>query len=137
MKKIIYSTIVLTCFSLSIILFQLSCQKDAVSKSATGQTQSKFLYTIYAGGAPSGQLQYWTANLDGTNPQQIPIPLPSGLRLVGNGILTADGQTLIFSVSNTAVNVTYIYSISVTGTNLKKLYENLSEFEESEILTIF
>ncbi len=133
MKKLLYSSIVLSVFSLSVIVFQISCKDNSVAKSNATQTQTKFLYSRIA---TSGTWEYWTANLDGTSAQQIPISLPNSEKIGGYGNLTSDGQTLIFNAYNSGFTNTYIYSVSMNGTNLKKLSESLSNYE-LHILSIF
>ena len=124
MKKIMYSTVVLTCFTLSIVLFQISCQDEALANGNATLTQNRFLYVISEGNNNGANSEYWTANIDGTDHKQIPISLPAGLKLdypLG-GVLTPDGQTLIFDAVSTSTNSSqYIYSVSINGTNLKKL----------------
>lgn len=121
MKKIIYSTIVLTAFSLSLILFQISCQDDALAENNDIKSSNRFLYAHYDDN--SNTTEYWTANMDGTDSKKIPITLPGGLSLSDySGKLTPDGQTLIFSVRDEH-RVSYIYSVSVDGSNLKKIID--------------
>jgi hypothetical protein len=43
MKKLLMSSIVLTAFSISIILFQFSCKKDAAAQTSTTQTKDQIL----------------------------------------------------------------------------------------------
>lgn len=118
MKKLLYSSVVLIVFSLSIILFQISCQEEAFAKGVA--TQNKFLYTVFT----SDMGQFWIMNINGTNPTPIPINLPDGLKPTGSGKLTPDGNTLIFSAyKSTTPNEKYIYSVSINGTNLKKLLD--------------
>jgi hypothetical protein len=118
MKKLLYSSIVLTVFSLSIILFQISCQEEAVAKETA--VQNKFLYSI-----AKSPWQYWIANTDGSNPVQIPISLPASLNPAGSGRLTPDGQTLIFPVWKTGTDDYFVYSVSINGSNLKKIIDTI------------
>lgn len=114
MKKLLYSSIALTVFSLSIILFQISCQEEAVAKEAA--TQNKFLFTT-----AKNPWQYWIANIDGSNPVQIPISLPAGLKPGGSGKLTPDGKVLIFPAYNSTTDEVSIYSVNINGTNIQKI----------------
>jgi hypothetical protein len=88
MKKLLMSSIVLTVFSLSIILFQFSCKKDAVAQTTTTLTKDQILVQkiwrvdqlhnslngVYAsyfnGGANTTGVNYdnlrYTFNADGT-----------------------------------------------------------------------
>jgi hypothetical protein len=158
MKRILKSFIVLLLFSLSLILFQLSCDeevdaqhKDYILPPATASTLGgvkvgeglsvtidgilslteghnngqesldRFLYVFYNDN--TNTTEFWTAKHDGTDNKQIPISLPSGLKISSqSGVLTPNGQTLIFTVRDLS-NVKYIYSISIDGSNLKKLID--------------
>ena len=116
MKKLIYSTIALCCFTLAIVLFQISCQKDAVAKSnSTGQ--NKFLYTLQTGSENS----LWISNNDGSNRQQIPITMPSTYSIIGIGKLTVDGTTVIFTGFNSSNFA--VFSVSINGGTALKLFD--------------
>jgi len=135
MKKLLLSTIVLLAFSLSIVLFQLSCKKDAKAASTTLSTQvaqqNKLLYLkdIY-GGAASGNAydsaQLWMANYDGTDQQEVSVALPTGYVIVlGQTIkLSPDGKTIFldaFSPGNnypTTSTQWSIYACNLDGTNV-------------------
>lgn len=121
MKKLLYSSIILTLFSISLVLFQISCQEEAVAKEE--EIQNKFLYSSYE----SGGVKYFIANIDGSDPVQIPITLPESLGVDAPGQLTPDGKTLIFPVSVNPIEDEYaIYSVNINGTNLKKIVDNIS-----------
>jgi hypothetical protein len=133
MKKLLYSSIVLTIFSLSSILFQISCQEESIAGNNQTQAQTKFLYSK----ASAGVWEYWTANIDGSNHQIVPIVLPNSEKIGGYGKITSDGQSIIFNARNSTNTKAFIYSISVNGTNLKKLHEISGDIEQLEILSIF
>ena len=118
MKKLLYSSIVLLLFSTSILLFQISCQKDAEANNVnTTVTQSKFIYAVYN----STGWQYWTSNIDGTNDQPITLALPSGQKLYGSCKLTADFKKIIFCASSNNGSTQYIYSSNIDGSNVTLL----------------
>jgi hypothetical protein len=124
MKKIMYSTIALTCFSLAMVLFQISCRDNVVAQNTGSQALNKILY--YMSNDMTGENKFWIANNDGTNIQEIPVTLPIGFKIKfgGNGRLTLDGKTMIFTVENSATPKAYfLYSVLVDGTNLKKLVD--------------
>jgi len=86
MKKLLYSSIVLLLFSFSIILFQVSCQKDAIAKNENNTSvQNKFFYAVLTSNTSNtSNWQYWIANTDGSNHQPITISLPTGQTLEGS-----------------------------------------------------
>jgi hypothetical protein len=73
MKKLLLSSIVLFLFSASIMMFQVSCQKDANARINELHNKTKLIYTK----SSSGKAEIWIANIDGTNPTKVPISLPS------------------------------------------------------------
>lgn len=121
MKKLLYSSIVMMLFSFSIILFQVSCQKDAEAKNENSTSvQNKFLYAVST--PNTYDWQYWIANIDGTNNQLITISLPTGQKLSGSCKITPDAQKIIFCAwgGNTKY---YIYSAAINGSNVTLLRE--------------
>jgi hypothetical protein len=121
MKKILLSTIVLTSFSLSIILFQISCKKDAVADTTTtGVNQQNKLVFIKNNSVTGWSI--WVSNYDGSSPQNLNIVLPSASGIDGSLSISPDHKTIFFSVSYTAPSKEDdIYSCSIDGTNVKKL----------------
>lgn len=68
MKKLLMGSLALTLFSISIIIFQMSCKKDATAQTnnTSGIIQlNKILYSKNPTGT-SGNGEIWTANYDGT-----------------------------------------------------------------------
>lgn len=117
MKKVTSAILTLATLSLSLIVFEMMFQKEAVAKNSV--IQNRFLYSI----SVDGDWQYWMANVDGTNHEQIRIVLPGPLKLAGTSRLTSDGQQLIFPVYNPGTMEHFIYSLSLHGSTLKKLVD--------------
>lgn len=122
MKKILLSTIVLTAFSLSIILFQFSCKKDAVADTTTtGVNQQNKLVFIKVDLA-TGRRSIWVSNYDGSNPQNLNVVLPGAAAIDHNLTVSPDHKVLFFSVYYPTPSIEDdIYSCSMDGTNLKKV----------------
>ena len=122
-------SIVLTVFSVSMLIFQLSCKKDAnaqaTSTTLTQQNLIVFHKWIYSGTSSSNAStgEIWTANIDGTNQKKVPITLPSGVFINGDVKLTPDCKTIVFDtyIAYTDYQVSSIYTCSIDGTNLKKI----------------
>jgi len=134
MKKILLSTAVLTVFSLSVILFQISCKKSAdaatPSTSTSVQQENKILYSTDEGTVVNGFNieKLHTANYDGTNVTDINLVLPAGVSLVhahnaayyGNPCISPDHKTIFFEVviKGTSNAVSFaIYSCNIDGSN--------------------
>ncbi|MDB5003882.1 MAG: hypothetical protein JWQ34_2107 [Mucilaginibacter sp.] len=134
MKKILLSTVVLTAFSLSIILFEISCKKsaDAATTTSTSITQqNKIIYTKnlpLSGSSGTYYCEIWVANYDGSNPQKISISLPSGLFVSYTTFvkLSPDQKTIFFNVDDTKhdTNGTGFYSSNIDGSNAKLIIAN-------------
>ena len=117
MKKLTTATLTMGILSLSVVFFQTMFQKEAVAKDHV--IQNRFLYSI----SVDGDWQYWMANVDGSNHQQILIDLPATLKLGRASRLTPDGQQLIFPAYNPGTMEHFIYSWSLHGSVLKKLVD--------------
>ncbi len=156
MKKILFGSIVLSMFSISIILFQISCQKEVIAQTnnpyvlppattaalggvIVGQGLSVSNTGVLSTNSASGVTQqgfllighnnnFTLMNYDGTNMKTIPIVLPSGRILNGtNGILSPDGKTLFFEVYESSSNTHFIYSCLIDGTALKIITSSTSD----------
>jgi hypothetical protein len=135
MKKILLSTIILTAFSFSIILFQISCKKSADAATSTTSTgtiqQNKIIYTRnlpVSGAQGIYYCEIWIANYDGTGQQKINISLPTGLFVNYTTFvrLSPDQKTIFFDVADAKqdnIN-TGFYSANIDGTNAKLIHQN-------------
>jgi hypothetical protein len=115
MKKLIYSSLILTAFSLSMVLFQISCQEEADAQAQIYQPiKKRILYTLQKA---DGTIEYWTARDDGFDYSKLTIEVPASYKLGKDGVFSADGTRLIVSVVDES-NFTHIYSFSFDGTML-------------------
>ena len=141
MKKLLFGSVVLICFSLAVILFQISCQKNASAQTSTS-TQvldksliSKSVQTQVGSTTGKDSLGrtittpiyryvnvFYTIQNDGSNSTQLNITLPQGLYIGGNGYLSPDGKKIVF-VAIDLNNNSSIYSCSIDGSNLKKVID--------------
>lgn len=145
MKKILLSTVVLIAFSFSIILFQISCKKDAKAQSSSnlapatttklggvipdGSTiavdaagkisvaqEGKIVFIKY--GSATSQSEVWTANYDGSEAAKVNLVLPSTLSVAAHANISPDRKTLFVSVFDAKGNAG-IYSCGIDGSNPK------------------
>ena len=151
MKKLFYGVCFLASVSLFITLTQVSCQKSVAQRSSSPQDAPLNLILLGKSeikefSSPTNEVDslgqpvidkttietyyYYLMNLDGSNVRKVPINLPAGLYLSpyvsGAGRLTADGTSIVFTVTDSMIGVAgpghyYIYSCAIDGSNLKKL----------------
>jgi len=133
MKKLLYSSLVLTAFSLSAILFQISCQDEVQAQAQIYQPiKNRFLYTYQK---EDGSVEYWTARDDGYNFIKLNIELPEFLTLGTDGVFSADGKRLIVSATDN-LKQTHIYSILIEGSDVVKLVDGTDKTNQSSFLSV-
>jgi len=116
MKKLLLSSIILLLFSCSMLLFQISCQKQANAR--TNETGSnKIVYSKYDGTSVG---EIWTANIDGTNQQKVNVTLPSNTIAISTSV-SKDGSKIIFATESNDSTKEGIYTCNIDGTNLTKV----------------
>lgn len=129
MNQIIRSSVVLILFSLGIILFQFSCQKQANAQTNSQQGKVLFVKSFVSGQNEFSEI--WVTNFNGSNPQRLNINLPSGFKIDGeNGpTISPDGQLIFFGVWSPSLGVSHIYSCKLDGTNLVKIVDGTGSSE--------
>lgn len=130
MKKLIQASMFLFSIGVFLLASEISCKKS-IGQTTSSTTQGIILYgkNVQVPGSNTDSVgnpilvwsyQFMVANIDGTNPRQIPISLPSGFSIGQGGYLTSNGQTLVFTAQNT-IGTRYIYSCNLNGSNVKQL----------------
>ncbi|MCK6617223.1 MAG: hypothetical protein L6Q51_06240 [Cyclobacteriaceae bacterium] len=137
MKRIIQTALVLTVFALTLILFQISCNDEAIANpSGSNQIKNRLLY--YKVNHNTDVTELYTIKLDGTDKKSIPLMLPAGLKIRLEGLdaaITPDGKSLIF-VAKDVTNKWHIYSVGIDGTGLNKIVDGTTETGEGIIYNI-
>lgn len=136
MKKLLLGSIALTLFSVSILLFQISCKKEVTAQQPTGAGGVNQLglivftkYFMRPVGTPQKQREIWIANIDGTNPRKVPVNIPSDVGNIEDIKLSPNGQTIFFTAElKSNYRHLYIYSCSVDGTSIKRIVDFDKEF---------
>ena len=126
-------SLVLTVFSVSMLIFQFSCKKDANAQTTNTNLIQQNLITYFkvirSGSSTASTQSYevWLANIDGTNQHKVPIALPSATYYINKVILSPDCKTLVMNVTNYdksgGIYHDYIYSCGIDGTSLKKIVD--------------
>ena len=120
MRKLFLSSIVLLIFSLSLFVFQVSCQKSSFGNTNNSNSNGKICYIK---DFSSGVNEVWTCNLDGTNNVKIPITPPSGYE-IGYPHLSPDGTSVIVILYQTIGNGSKIVSYDTNGSFLRTIVDN-------------
>lgn len=121
MKKLLQGSVALLIFSISIMIFQTACKKEAladVAPTTTQLTQSGLLiYQTSTGGVG-------IENYDGTSATPLNIVLPTGsvVSFSESPSISPDHKTIFFSVHNQSTNA-FVggYSCNIDGTNPHKI----------------
>ena len=151
MKKLLYSSVVMLLFSFSIILFQVSCQKEATADKilvpgaiAAGIPATQINKVIFSkitqvyNGMKLHTPEIWLCNYDGTGATKVNIVLPNGIGMDGNDPqfkLSPDGQKIFFlagplesylfpSLMNGRNKDLYV--CNVDGTNIKLIAQGVN-----------
>ena len=125
MKKLLMGSVALMTFSASILLFQISCKKDATAQSTQTTIKNKILYTKNVKATPSSlpEPQIWIANYDGSSAQRINITVPTGTNpmFISECVLSPDATKIFFTVSIVGSSTGDVYSANIDGTNMIKI----------------
>lgn len=128
MKKLLIGTIILSVFSIALVITQMSCTKQTMAQGpGLIQPLNKILFTRDTRGASS---EIWISNPDGTGLQQVPVALPAGAMVSEQVRLSADGKTVIFVTMDEQENTTGIYSCAIDGSGVKKMIEGTTELNK-------
>lgn len=136
MKKLFLGSVALLCFSLAILLFQVSCKKEAKADSPTTNTTTQKNKIVYVkqfygtGGRLYDYGEIWTANYDGTAQTKLNITLPTNVVIAQvEPKISPDGQTIFFNAFLTdgtkdISNGWSLYSCSTDGSNVKQVVQS-------------
>ena len=122
MKKLLLGSAALLIFSCSLIVFQISCRKEAKAQTPLSGT-NKILYSKRAFGNFDYAFEYWIADYDGSNATRIPLNVP-GWR-VTSVKLSPDATKIIFDAMDSTLlatgNGSEIFSADIDGANVRQV----------------
>jgi len=131
MKHFVKSTIVLTLFAFSVLLFNLSCEKDVTAQTSNPVTTSPLGLILFtkSGDKPN---EVWFCKYDGTNATKVTIAgFPSGADLDKSTMkISPDGKKIFFCMYIISTNLQSIYSCNADGSGLTKVVENVDEIAQ-------
>lgn len=133
MKKLLLGSIAFFLFSISVSILQTSCDKDAAADpdSINNETNLKKLLYCKMNGS---DIEYWTADYNGSGQTKINIILPAGYKTSYTAFISPDGEKIFFQATKNMNNTweEYIFSCNIDGSNVKQVMflgaEDLNRF---------
>lgn len=129
MKQLIKSTLVLMLFSASVLLFNLSCEKEADAQTTTPSTTPQNVGIILFSKSGDKFNEIWLAKYDGSAQAKVTIAgLPSNADVDRSTMkISPDGKKLFFNVFLPSGNIQNLYTCNVDGSGLTKIIDNTDE----------
>lgn len=118
MKKVLLSSITLFLFSASIMMFQISCQKEANARISESPTR-----IVFAKGNGS-TLEIWYCNSDGSGMNELNIT--TTFDKIYRVIETPVDNKIFFTARETSTVNPNLYSCNLDGSNVQKLTNETS-----------
>lgn len=130
MKKIFKSTLVLIFFSLSIVLFNASCEKEANAQTNTLPQNVGLIIFKKNGDQPN---EVWTSKYDGSTQTKITISsFPANGNVDPKTIrLSPDGMKIFFVMYIPSTQVQSIFVCNIDGSGLINVVDNVYEFTDA------
>jgi hypothetical protein len=133
MKTLLKSSFVLFVFSLSIILFNISCEKqvEAQTNPTVAAVQNVGLVFFRKDGDKDNE--FWKANYDGTNQVKITVAsVPAGMEFdVVSMRVSPDGKKVFFNLYSASLNQQNMYSCNIDGTGITKIIDKVDEIYQA------
>ncbi|MFT3749004.1 MAG: hypothetical protein QM768_11830 [Agriterribacter sp.] len=139
MKKLLLGSIVLTLFSISILLFQISCRKEVSARNTGDGTAGKILMSknievkyFEQSGVDSlnnphfderilTYLEFYILKDDETAPAKINISLPPDEYPWLEARLSNDGSKIFFGAYHTIKGYSGVYACNVDGSDVRRI----------------
>jgi hypothetical protein len=138
MRKLFMGSIALLTFSLAIIVFQISCSREAFADNGgdDGPNKGKLvLYMVQNTQVAHGR-SLWLMNSDGTDRRQVNIVLPGDEYDISEGGRLVDGGKKIIFVAakaNESEQIAIVYKCDLNGSGLTELFRGESFVENFNI----
>jgi Tol biopolymer transport system component len=119
MKKLLLSSIILLLFSCSLLIFQVSCQKEANARQSDVSNQNKILFTR----ATDISSEIWIADSDGRNQRKINFSLLPNEKMNPNISISPDNSNIYITTSEKVGNYyrARLYTIDLNGNNKSEI----------------
>ncbi len=134
MKTLLKSSIVLIVFSLSIILFNISCEKKAEAQPNTTVATAQNVGLVFFRKDGGKDNEFWKANYDGTSQVKVTIAsFPTGMELdIQSFRVSPDGKKMFFVLYSSSGNSpSSMYTCDVDGSGIKKIVDQIDEIYQA------
>ena len=116
MKKLLQSSTALLLFSISLLLFDISCKKEINAQANTTDTTPKTLgILVYV----KNSQEIWKCNFDGSNQTRINFEIPTGSYIYRGISISPDAKKIFFTLTDNVGN--WVASVNFDGTGFIKI----------------
>jgi Tol biopolymer transport system component len=132
MKNMLKSSLILLLFAASAVLFNISCEKEALAQTSTPTVPQPLGLLLFSKGGDKNN-EFWLAKYDGTNQTKITIAsFPTGGEIDKNSFkISPDGKSIFFCLYIIGTNQQSIYSCNADGSGLTKIIDNVDEIAQA------
>ena len=133
MKTLFKSSVLLLLFSFSLLVFNLSCEKESIAQNTSTSIQNLGILVFSKAGDKANE--FWTSKYDGSGQIKITITsITSTGEIVKDNIqISPDGKKFFFIANTNPTNpssMDAIYSCNIDGSGVTKLVDNIDEFSD-------
>jgi hypothetical protein len=130
MNKVIKASLVLLLFSSSIMVFSLSCKKESIAQSNTGNSITQNVGILIFKKEGDKANEFWTSKYDGSNQVKVSIAtFPIDGDVDGASLkLSPDGKKVFFLMYVPSIRLQSIYTCNIDGSGLTKVVDKVDEF---------
>ena len=133
MKTLFKSSVLLLLFSFSLLVFNLSCEKESIAQNTSTSIQNLGILVFSKAGDKANE--FWTSKYDGSGQIKITIAsITSTGEIVKDNIqISPDGKKFFFIANTNPTNpssMDAIYSCNIDGSGVIKLVDNIDEFSD-------
>ena len=133
MKTLFKSSVLLLLFSFSLLVFNLSCEKESIAQNTSTSIQNLGILVFSKAGDKANE--FWTSKYDGSGQIKITIAsITSTGEIVKDNIqISPDGKKFFFIANTNPTNpssMDAIYSCNIDGSGVTKLVDNIDEFSD-------
>lgn len=141
MKKLLLGSMTLLIFSASVIIFQVSCSKEANAKDDDGEGNGKLVLFRKDTNSPDPAEinQLWLMNSNGGNKRRVNVTFPGPDYFIATGRLVDNGTKIIMTISKineSGDNYYVFFKCNLDGSGLQQLFQS-QQFENFQLQDVY